>query len=144
MNQTLLALTLILGVVIYHLGPWGTEHHGPIGVDSNRVIIDVGVSNWTSEIVGSLRPVLVFFHSPNSRKCQQLYPILSDANEMLQGRVKFTRIELAKNASVAMPYEIGQTPSLVMFKDGLKLDTLDEASVRDFTTLEERLLAYCD
>ncbi len=91
-----------------------------------------------------MRPVLVFFYSPASAECQRLYPILTDANDVLKGRVKFVRIELASNASLGMQYRIGTTPSLVMFKDGLMLDTIGEESLQDFNTLEQRLLAYCD
>ena len=144
MNRTFVILTFVLTAVIYHVGPWETERVGPVGVDTAREMVDVHVDSWTKEVVGSLRPVLVFFHSPSSAECQRLYPVLSDANDVLKGRVKFARIELASNASLGMQYQIGTTPSLVMFKNGLMLDTIEQESLRDFNTLEKRLLAYCD
>ncbi len=126
--------------LVYHLAPWRLDHAGG---ERFAEMMDVSVANWSEEVIGASKPVLVFFHSSHSSACQQLYPVISGVHESYRGKLKVARVDLDSNASLAMQHRIEGVPTLMLFRDGLLAETLDGEVSGSFNALKEKLVAYC-
>lgn len=132
---------LALVAAVYHLGPWRPGQSSGEGFDE---MMDVSVANWDKEVVAARKPVLVFFHSPNSGACQQIFPVVTDVHETFRGQLKVACVDLDANASLAMRHRIEGVPSLVVFRNGLLEETLAPEEMGNFNTLKGKLVAYCE
>ncbi len=139
-NKANALIFLALIALVYHLGEWRPGQSKGAGFDE---MMDVSVADWDKEVVGSRKPVLVFFHSPASAACQQIYPVLSDVHETFRGQLKVARVDLDANASLAMRHRIDGVPSLVVFQNGLLAETLGHEDAVSFNGLKGKLIAYC-
>lgn len=54
--------------------------------------------------------------------CKMLAPILDDVSKELNGKVSFFNIDIDENPTLASQFAIQNIPSLVLFKDGEKVD----------------------
>ena len=54
--------------------------------------------------------------------CKMLAPILDDVSKELNGKVSFFNIDIDENPALASQFAIQNIPSLVLFKDGEKVD----------------------
>ncbi len=54
--------------------------------------------------------------------CKMLAPILDDVSKELNGKVSFFNIDIDENPTLTSQFAIQNIPSLVLFKDGEKVD----------------------
>ena len=141
MAKSNMVIFFILLAVVYHLGPWRPGESSVEGFDE---MMDVSVANWDEEVVAARRPVLVFFHSPTSGACQQIFPVVTDVHETFRGQLKVACVNLEANASLAMRHRIEGVPSLVVFRNGLLEETIAPEVLGNFNSLKGKLVAYCD
>lgn len=140
MNKTNICIFFGLIVLVYHLGPWRPGQSSGEGFDE---MMDVTIATWDQEVVGEVKPVLVFFHSPSSGACQQLYPVVSGVHESFRGQLKVARVDLEENASLAMRHRIESVPTLMIFQNGLLAETLKTETTASFAELKSKMIAYC-
>lgn len=133
---------LIFGLIalVYHLNPWRPGLSSGPGFDSP---LDVTVGTWDREVVQERKPVLVVFHRSGATS-NQLRIAVEDTQQALRGRLKVTHCDITDNASLAMRYRVSNTPTLLVFKDGLVADTLAPVDFSSFPALESKVLAYCE
>ena len=81
--------------------------------------LEVGKTNFESEVLGSKQPVLVVFCAPWSKACRVLQPVLSKVMRASSGSVKFVKINSDDNPDLSLCYGIHSIPMLLYFVDGV-------------------------
>jgi len=81
-------------------------------------ILEIGDSNFESEVLQSVKPVLVDFWAPWCGPCRAIAPIVEDLAKDFGDRVKFTKCNVDENPTTPTKYGIKSIPTLIFFKDG--------------------------
>src|SRR6266850_6373719 len=84
----------------------------------NRPIIEIGESNFESEVLRWKEPVLVAFSAAWSRPCQILDSVLEEVAAVCSERVKVVKINADDNPDLSLVWRIQSIPTLLHFVDG--------------------------
>jgi thioredoxin 1 len=82
-------------------------------------LLEVGKTNFESEVLRSKQPVLVVFWAPWSKACRVLQPVLNEVMRASSGGVKFVKINSDENPDLSLWYEILSIPVLLYFVNGV-------------------------
>ena len=82
-------------------------------------LLEVGNTNFESEVLDSKQPVLVVFCAPWSKACRVLRPVLDKVMRASSGSVKFVKINSDENPDLSLWYGIHSIPALLYFVDGV-------------------------
>jgi len=93
--------------------------------------------NFKSEVLDSEIPVLVDFWAPWCGPCRMVAPVVDKIAEEYAGNIKVVKVNTDENPQVASQYGIRSIPTLLIFKDGLKVDLVVGAVPQ--TTLSQTL-----
>ena len=97
-------------------------------------------STFKSEVLESEVPVLVDFWAPWCGPCRMVAPVVDEISEQYEGKVKVVKVNTDDNPSVASQYGIRSIPTLMIFKDGQRVDMVVGAVPK--TTLANTLEKY--
>nr|WGH13036.1 Thioredoxin [Echinothamnion sp.] len=103
-------------------------------------IIQVVDSDFNSEVIKSSKIVLVDFGAPWCGPCRMIAPIINEISKEYENVIKVVKINTDSNASIAAEYNIRSIPTLMIFKNGIKVDTVIGAVPR--STLLNTLNKY--
>nr|WGH13828.1 Thioredoxin [Lophurella pseudocorticata] len=103
-------------------------------------IVQVLDSDFNSEVIQSNKIVLVDFGAPWCGPCRMIAPVINDISKEYENIIKVVKINTDLNASVAAEYGIRSIPTLMIFKNGTKVDTVIGAVPR--STLLNTLNKY--
>jgi thioredoxin 1 len=87
----------------------------------------VGVAtddNFESEVLKSVKPVLIDFWAPWCGPCKAIGPLVEELASSLKDSVKMMMLNVDENQKTAINYGVRSIPTLILFKDGKVLDTL--------------------
>ena len=87
-------------------------------------ISEVSDSKFEDEVLKSNLPVLVDFWAPWCGPCKAIGPVIEDLSKNYAGRVKFFKCNVDDNPVTPGKYGIRAIPTLLLFKDGQKLDQI--------------------
>ena len=76
-------------------------------------------------------PVLVDFWSPRCGPCTQLSPVLERVALEMAGKLKICKINVDENRASAARFGIQAVPTMILFRGGLLLDTIQGAMPRE-------------
>ena len=85
--------------------------------------IDISDDNFDSEVLKSDKPVLIDFWAEWCGPCKVLGPVIDEVAEDYSDRVKFVKLNIDNNPSNTQKFRIRGIPTLLLFKNGEKIDT---------------------
>ena len=117
------------------------------GYVGNKDLIDMSSSaapvtdaSFPNEVLESSVPVLVDFWAPWCGPCRMVAPVVDEIAEQYEGQIKVVKLNTDENPQVASQYGIRSIPTLMIFKDGQRVDMVVGAVPK--TTLANTLEKY--
>ena len=80
-------------------------------------VIKITEQKFEEEVLNDDLPVLVDFWAPWCGPCKMQGPIVDELAEEVSG-VKFGKLNVDENMSLAQRYRVASIPTLLVFKDG--------------------------
>ena len=98
------------------------------------------LASVTGAALESSVPVLVDFWAPWCGPCRMVAPVVDEIAEQYEGQIKVVKLNTDENPQVASQYGIRSIPTLMIFKDGQRVDMVVGAVPK--TTLANTLEKY--
>lgn len=80
--------------------------------------------SWEADVLGSDVPVLVDFWAPWCGPCRMIAPLIDEISEEYGDKLKAVKLNTDESPGVATEYGIRSIPTVMIFKDGQKMDTV--------------------
>ena len=97
-------------------------------------------ATFKDEVLDSANLVLVDFWAPWCGPCRMVAPVVGEIAEQFEGQVKVVKLNTDENPIIASQYGIRSIPTLMIFKEGQKVDTVVGAVPK--TTLANTLTKH--
>lgn len=81
-------------------------------------ITELNDANFEGEVLKSDIPALVDFWAPWCGPCQMMGPILEEASNEWEGKIKVCKLNVDDVVNVARDYQIQSIPTMILFDKG--------------------------
>ncbi len=95
---------------------------------ANDRIPTVTSATFDALVLQGAGPIAVEFMSYGCAHCRAIEPILQQVAAMAPSKAKIFRVNIAADPDLADAYEVGGTPTLVMFRDGAEVGLVEGPS----------------
>lgn len=85
-------------------------------------VSNVGQDNFEAEVLQSPEPVLVDFWATWCGPCKLVAPLMDAVEKEYGGAIKVVKVEADPNPDLVQKYEVYGLPTLILFKDGKKVE----------------------
>ena len=86
--------------------------------------IAVTDASFEQDVLKSDIPVLVDFWAPWCGPCRMVAPVVEEVATQYEGKIKVFKLNTDENPSVAGQYGIRSIPTLMLFKNGDRVDVV--------------------
>ena len=100
-------------------------------------VIDINDGNFQSEVLDAKGTVIVDFYADWCGPCKMMAPIFDEAAEEAGEKAKFGKLNVDANQQTAQAYGVMSIPTLIIFKDGEKVEQL--MGIQDKATLLSKI-----
>ncbi|XP_037715643.1 thioredoxin, mitochondrial [Drosophila subpulchrella] len=88
--------------------------------------------DFEQRVINSDRPVVVDFHASWCCPCKALAPRLENIVSEQGGRVRLARVDIDEHGELAMDYNVGSVPSLVVISKGKVVNRMVGLQTSDY------------
>ena len=81
-------------------------------------ILSITSASYQQDVKRSARPVIMDVYSSSCTPCKMLYPIFVELSNEFVDKIRFTKLKLDEETSLAQDLEIYAVPTFLFFKDG--------------------------
>jgi thioredoxin 1 len=85
---------------------------------ASTAVMEVTDANFETEVLKSDKPTLVDFWATWCGPCKAIAPIVDEVATAYQGKANVYKMDVDKNSSTPMRYNVRGIPTLLIFKDG--------------------------
>lgn len=85
---------------------------------ASNATFEVTDQNFEQDVLKSDTPVLVDFWAAWCGPCKALAPIVDELATQFQGKIKVGKMDVDRNPSTPMRYQVRGIPTLIIYKDG--------------------------
>nr|YP_010903846.1 thioredoxin [Hypnea musciformis]WCH56897.1 thioredoxin [Hypnea musciformis] len=103
-------------------------------------VVEVNDSSFNKEVINVKQLVLVDFWAPWCGPCRMVAPVVDIIAEEYKNKIKVVKINTDENPTTATEYGIRSIPTLMIFINGRRIDTIIGAVPQ--TTLSNTLQKY--
>ena len=86
-----------------------------------------GTDNNFDAILFSGKPVVVDFWAPWCQPCKSFTPVFKEVAKQRKGNIRFIKVDTEVNQMLAAQYKIRSIPTIMVFKNGQRVDMLSGA-----------------
>jgi thioredoxin 1 len=94
-------------------------------------ILKLGDADFTSTIEASPVPVMVDFWAPWCQPCKLIEPFVDELAGDFAGKLTVAKVNIDESQGVAAQYNVRTIPTLLFFKNGQVVDSLQSAVPKD-------------
>ena len=84
-------------------------------------MLQVGLRNFTQEVMKSKHPVLVTFSAPWCGACKRLKPVLESVEADTHGLMKVVQVNVEEEKELAWHYKVSGLPMTVLVDQGQEI-----------------------
>lgn len=88
----------------------------------NKQVLELTDANFASEVKNAHGVALVDFWAPWCGPCRMMSPVIDQLAADYAGKVKVGKVNVDENRAVAAEFGIMSIPTIIIFKDGVKVD----------------------
>nr|ABK22237.1 unknown [Picea sitchensis] len=103
---------------------------------------DVNDGTWKTLVLDSDIPVLVDFWAPWCGPCRMIEPLIDELAKQYSGKIRCLKLNTDESPRIATEYGIRSIPTVMLFKNGEKKDTVIGAVPK--TTLTASIEKYVE
>nr|YP_009393495.1 thioredoxin [Bostrychia simpliciuscula]ARW62057.1 thioredoxin [Bostrychia simpliciuscula] len=103
-------------------------------------VLQVVDSSFEEEVIESNYPVLVDFWAPWCGPCRLIAPVIDEIASEYINIIKVVKINTDLNPTITTEYSVRSIPTVMLFKGGIKIDTVIGAVPK--STLINKLIKH--
>ncbi len=106
------------------------------------MVIKVTEETFENEVLKSELPVIVDCYADWCGPCKMMSPVFEKMSEKFEGKLKFCKVNVDDESSIAMQYKVMSIPNFLFFRDGqYAKNIIGGMSPQDF---EKKIASFLD